>query len=80
MDNNHVKKLTDHDILTILQGRECFTCRARKIEMRSFCPRCYYAVTPDTRQTLYRRFGEGYAQAFIAALNELGVEAEFIET
>jgi transglutaminase/protease-like cytokinesis protein 3 len=75
-----VKKLTDHDVLTILQDTTCFACGGRKNKMRSHCPKCYYALTPESRQALYRRFGDGYSEAYVASLNELDIEAELVET
>lgn len=71
-----MKTWNDPDVLESLQSRECPGCGGRKTTMRSFCPRDYYALTAELRQALYRRFGEGYAQAFVAALQHLGVEAE----
>ncbi len=79
LEKTEVKKLEDFDVLRILQGTECFACGGRKIAMRSHCPKDYYRLSPDTRQSLYRRFGEGYSEAYVASLNELGIEAEFVD-
>ena len=74
-----IKKLSDFDVLTILQSRECFVCGSRKIAMRSHCSRCYYKLAPESRNALYQRFGAGYAEGYVASLNELGVEAAYVE-
>lgn len=50
-----------------LLGTTC-RCGKGKKSMRTFCATCYYALPPPARRLLYQRLGEGYAEAYDAAV------------
>ena len=63
--------LNAQEILADLQGVTCRACGGRKPSMRSFCSKCFYKLTMKTRESLYAKYGSGYEQNFVNALNEL---------
>jgi hypothetical protein len=63
-------EMTDNDMLDILTGEKCF-CGKKKKAMMSHCRSCYYALPPEMRRALYRRFFEGYQAAFLGSLDYL---------
>jgi hypothetical protein len=54
-----------------LAGPVC-RCGRPKSARRTFCSRCYYRLPPQLRSALYRRIGEGYEEAYAAAVAALG--------
>jgi len=52
-------------------SKRCSICGQTKIGMQSFCRADYRRLPPELRQALWRRFGEGYEEAFEAARNWL---------
>ena len=46
-----------------LEGETC-RCGRRKRTGTTFCRPCYYRLPPEGRQCLYRRIGDGYAEAY----------------
>lgn len=54
-------------IIREIRGKEC-RCGQKKQVGRSFCSACYYSLLQKDRDALYRPFGEGYEEAFQAAL------------
>jgi hypothetical protein len=58
------------DIWTNFKATTCL-CGRKKIEKQSFCKRCYLTLDPQKRYALYKRFGEGYEEAFEVAIAEL---------
>jgi hypothetical protein len=50
-----------------LAGTEC-RCGYKKKPRQTFCTRCYFRLTPELRRDLYRRFGDGYEEAYEAAV------------
>jgi hypothetical protein len=63
--------VSEHDRTTKLI-RELFgtTCRCGKPKgsRMTFCGRCYHRLPPPARSALYRRVGEGYEEAYDAAV------------
>lgn len=57
-----------------LQSKDC-RCGAMKKEMQTFCKRCYFSLPPKMRDRLYDRLGEGYEQAYAAAVKFLFEES-----
>ncbi len=53
-------------ILAELQSAVCY-CGGFKTARQTFCRREYNALPPDMRRALYRRFGDGYEEAYTAA-------------
>lgn len=54
------KKTTLQDFL----GTECSACGGVKRKGMSHCSRCYHRLPKPMQYALYRRFGEGYEEAF----------------
>lgn len=52
----------------------CAGCGKPKARGRSFCAKCYFALPPNIRQSLYRTFGRGYSQAYDSAKDWLRIE------
>ena len=46
-------------------------CGRPKQSHQSHCSRCYHALPKDMQKALYRRFGSGYEEAFVASLEWL---------
>jgi hypothetical protein len=55
------------EILDMLQGRKC-VCGAAKPPGKSHCSPCYFDLPPERARALYRRFRNGYEQAFLWSL------------
>jgi len=53
-----------------LMSDEC-ACGNPKQPSRSFCYRCYMALPGDMRRDLWKRLGEGYEEAYEAAVKYL---------
>lgn len=53
-----------------LAGTTCRCGRAKRAR-QTFCSRCYFALAPPLRATLYQRIGEGYEEAYAAAVAAL---------
>ena len=57
-------------ILKVLSGQQC-ACKGFKRYAASFCKTCYYVLPPKMRQAHYAPWGEGYEEAYIAAIERL---------
>lgn len=53
-----------------LQGQAC-QCGSAKRERQTFCASCYRSLNADTRRDLYRKFGNGYEEAYQSAIHQL---------
>lgn len=53
-------------------------CGAKKQVRRSFCGRCYYALTEEQRRDLYQRMGDGYEAAHDAAIESLRAKGRIV--
>jgi hypothetical protein len=60
----------EQELLQALMGTECICGAAKGVKM-SHCRGCYFALPGAQRKALYRRIGEGYAEAFDASLATL---------
>jgi ribosomal protein L40E len=63
--------MSDQEILDSLDSTVCAACNGKKQSRRSHCRKCYYKLPPEMRTALYRRFNEGYQEAFLASLKQL---------
>lgn len=54
-----------------LMSRVCPACNGSKQMRRSVCMTCWSKLKKDTRNNLYQLIGNGYEEAFDAALEEL---------
>lgn len=54
-----------------LDDVECKSCGARKGSGMSLCRKCFYRLPSEMRAALYRRVGNGYEEAYTAALEHL---------
>ena len=61
---------TTLDLVRSLAGTKC-VCGASKRERQSFCGRCYGILPHRLQLALWRRMGEGYEEAYVAAEKEL---------
>lgn len=58
------------DLVNELEGTVC-PCGGPKASRNTFCRTCYFTLPYDMRQALYRRIGEGYQEAYAAAIAHL---------
>jgi hypothetical protein len=58
------------EILDELQGKKC-RCGHRKVAGQTFCRDCFYALPQQMRDDLYKRMGQGYEEAYQAAVDYL---------
>lgn len=58
-------------LIRMLRGVSC-QCGGKKGEGKSFCMKCYKALTLDMKRALYKRVGDGYEAAYAAAMAFLG--------
>lgn len=63
--------MTDREMIESLRSTVCPGCDSDKPEGKSFCRRCYFSLPKQLRSDLYRRYGQGYQQAFIDAMAQL---------
>lgn len=59
------------EMLDILRGRECFACDGYKRPWMPHCFGCQGRLSPDIKQALYSRIGEGYEEAYRTSLKVL---------
>jgi hypothetical protein len=52
-------------------GTECSGCGGEKRSKMSHCSKCYYKLPKTMQAALYKRFGEGYEEAFEASTKYL---------
>lgn len=57
-------------LLRELAGTQC-QCGKKKQARQTFCRACYFTLSATQRQSLYRRFGEGYEEAYADAIKTL---------
>lgn len=55
------------ELIQELAGKVCRCDRPKRPRM-TFCRGCYFALPASMRQDLYKRFGEGYEDAYEAAV------------
>ena len=58
-------------LIDSLNSFVCPGCGGGKLQRKSFCITCYNQLTPAEQNALYRRIGDGYEQAFAAALRKI---------
>lgn len=59
------------ELVQELAGNRC-QCGATKNKGQTFCRRCYFKLSREVCLALYRRIGEGYEEAYRAAISRLG--------
>lgn len=59
-----------HGLMRELAGNICH-CGKPKVPRQTFCRSCYYRLPAAMRAALYRRMGEGYEEAYAAAVTLL---------
>jgi len=70
--------MRDIVILRILDCDRCI-CGKKKGERMSHCRKCYFSLPPENRQALYRKFNNGYQEAYLESIKILGITPERIE-
>lgn len=61
-----------------LSGRKC-RCGDPKQARQTFCVNCYYKLPSEVRVALYRRFGNGYEEAYAMAIDHLKSVGRVVE-
>lgn len=69
--------MTLHTLRIFLETK-CESCGGTKRKNMAFCSVCYFKLSPPLRNLLWKRFGEGFEEAYVAALEQLkgGYHAE----
>lgn len=57
-------------IVAELRGERC-RCGSPKEARRTFCLKCYCQLPPVMKRSLYKLLGEGYLEAYAAAVGYL---------
>lgn len=60
--------MTNRELVSELQGRRC-RCGKEKNRSQTFCRACYFLLPEPMRKALYRRLGQGYEEAYQAAVD-----------
>lgn len=55
-------------IYTAFHSDSCPICQKSKGRWTAFCPRCYRSLPEPMRADLWKRFGEGFEEAFVKAM------------
>lgn len=58
------------ELIAELAGETC-RCGKSKQARHTFCRSCFLSLTPKQRAALYQRMGEGYEEAYAAAVKQL---------
>jgi hypothetical protein len=53
------------------ESTTCAICRKAKKARQSFCVRCYFNLPAEMKTDLYKRFGQGYEDAYHSAKDYL---------
>lgn len=64
-------KLSNRQILDDLVGTVCRACDGAKNGRMSHCRSCYYKLPTKMRMALYKKFGDGYEEAYIESCDYL---------
>ncbi len=67
------KPLTNGEIHNFYRYGRCH-CGAKKWEREPFCAGCYRELSPETKESLRRKFGKGFETAFRVAVREIAGE------
>lgn len=62
--------MNTQEILRELAGSVC-RCGSEKSRRQTFCRKCYFKLPPSQRNDLYRPIGDGYEEAYGAAIETL---------
>ena len=58
--------MSRQELLRELAGRKCICGKTKKAK-QTFCYGCYRRLPHELKHSLYRRFGEGYEEAYAAS-------------
>ena len=61
--------MEDQQVYSAFTSKECAGCGAAKIPFNAFCAPLLSTVAPALRQSLWKRFGQGFEQAYHACLS-----------
>lgn len=64
-----------HTLIESLRSDLCPACGNPKKPAQTLCKGCYFKLPAKLRSGLYDRVGDGYEEAFAAAMTKLGVTA-----
>ncbi len=64
------KKMDKKEILSRYTSVKCF-CGKLKHTYQSFCFECYQKLPREMKTALWKRFGYGYEEAYVAAVRKL---------
>ena len=57
------------DIFAIFAGKKCEGCGGSKKPHNAFCIWCYRELPPGLKNSLWKRFGQGFEEAYQACLS-----------
>ena len=61
----------------MLMSPHCFGCGGMKRPKMAFCLNCWRRLAGDVQRRLYRRFGDGFAEAYAGAMATLGRPVDY---
>jgi hypothetical protein len=59
--------MTQLEIINSFRGRRCAVCQGSKKPDTGFCFGCYYSLPKELSRALWKRFGAGFEEAYLAA-------------
>ena len=61
--------MEDREVFADFMSTGCAGCGGVKRQRNAFCVPCYRRLPPALRQSLWKRFGSGFEQAYHACLS-----------
>ena len=61
--------MTSDEIFAVFMSRKCEVCGGTKRQSTAFCTWCYRELPKALQNSLWKRFGSGFEEAFMACLS-----------
>ena len=68
--------MEDREVFEAFMSTKCAGCDGAKRSRHAFCVRCYGRLPNALRTSLWKRFGEGFEQAYHGCLSWFRVNGE----
>lgn len=61
--------MESREIFEVFSGTKCQSCDGTKRRLNAFCSWCFRELPPALKSSLYKRFGQGFEEAYQASLS-----------
>ncbi len=61
--------MNPEEIIAVLFGKRCQVCGGTKKRNAAFCTWCYRELPKALQSSLWKRFGDGFEEAYMACLS-----------